>query len=264
MILINKYQNLIEIINRYKKPLIALSGGLDSLFLSYAVSKSASKGCTITLVSDLFSNSEIERAANFSDKFQLRNIKFDIGEKHLKVVANNPKLRCYDCKKLLFSSVKDYAIEYDFDVIFDGTTFDDLDKYRPGLKAKDELGVVSPLALAEITKSELRKLAEHFDLEFAQLPSFSCFATRFPYNAKITKEKVLRVAKAEEFLRKHGFNQVRVRDHNDIARIEVYSADLAKFLGETRAEISQFLKSLGFKYVTLDLDGFISGSMDRE
>ncbi len=145
-------------------------------------------------------------------------------------------------------------------ICFDGTTFDDLGKYRPGLKAKDELGIISPLALTEISKDELREMCRAFNLDFAELPSFSCFATRFPYDEIISLPRLKAVALAEQLLKQVGFRQVRVRVHQNIARLEIYKEDFPEII--TNQKIIKELKNLGFDYITLDLEGFRSGSMD--
>lgn len=260
-ILSNKFHKLISIIGSYKKPLLALSGGLDSSFLTFALSKSSREGKTITAVSELFSDSEIARAKRISEQYGIENIVLNIYGKHIPYIKNNPKDRCYLCKKALFTKIDEYREEHGFDILLDGTTYDDLFKHRPGLKAKDQLGVVSPLAEAEISKDDLREIARHYDLEFADLPSFSCLATRFPYGENLTLDKVIAVEKGEQFLKEKGFSQYRVRSHNGIARIEVLPEDFSRLI-DIKDEIVSTLKDLGFDYVTIDLEGFRSGSMD--
>jgi uncharacterized protein len=263
MTLIQKFNKLIKIIDRYEKPLLALSGGLDSSFLAFALSRSNTTPYSITITSDFFPATEITRAREISQTYKLRHQTLDMSQRHLNIIASNPLDRCYICKKALFGELSEVLKHNGNDVLFDGTTYDDLNKHRPGLKAKEELGVVSPLALAEITKSELREIARMFKLDFAELPSFSCFATRFPYNSQITKKKVKAVCSAEELIKNLGFKQVRVRYHDNIARVEVSKADIPKLIAEDNyIQITNKLKTLGFEYITLDLEGFRSGSMD--
>ena len=260
-----KFDALLACIQHYKKPLLALSGGFDSSFLSYALSKSSVTAETITIISDLFPDSEINRAKEISNKFGIKHSLLDLSELHLKTIKNNQFDRCYTCKKAIFTEIKEFALKNGFDAVFDGTTYDDQFKYRPGIKAKDELGVISPIAITKISKDELREMCRQFKLDFAELPSFSCFATRFPYNDILTIEKINAVAKAEEFLKKKGFHLVRVRYHHEIARIELDKKDIKKLLTpDLSEEIVDKLKELGFEYVTLDLDGFESGSMDKK
>jgi len=259
-----KLDNLIAEIKKYKRPLLALSGGLDSSFLTFAIYKSGVDAATITIKSSLFPDSELNRACSISKEYNLPNIILDLTYSHLSKIQNNPHDRCYICKKMLFSKIKDYAENNDFDVVFDGTTYDDLDKYRPGIKAKDELNVVSPLVISKIAKDELRGISRFYELEFSELPSFSCFATRFPYNYNITVNQIKSVASAEKFIKECGFSQVRVRCHDDIARIELSIDELGKIIEKSnREKIVKKLDGLGFKYVTIDLQGFNSGSMDK-
>lgn len=258
-----KFDQLIRIIQRYKKPLLALSGGLDSSFMTFAMHKSAVNAETITLVSDLFPDSEINRAKQISNRFKIKHTLLDLSDLHLDTIRQNPQNRCYICKKTLFKTIISYATNNGFDAVFDGTTYDDQFQYRPGIKAKDELGVISPIAEAQISKEEIRQISRHFNLEFAELPSFSCFATRFPYDETLTRDKIRAVASAEEFFKEKGFQQVRVRSHQGIARIEVNKADFKNILeSDLNHIIVETLMQLGFDYVTLDLAGFRSGSMD--
>ena len=260
----NKYEKLLEIINKYQKPLLALSGGLDSSFLSYAIKNSGANGQTITIKSPFFPNAEIERAQNIAKQFGLPNHLIDLGSLHLKILKNNHIHRCYYCKRENFGKIIEYANSNDFDVVFDGTIHDDSFVYRPGMKAIKEHGVVSPLQMAELSKMEIRELCREFNLDFAELPSFSCFATRFPYNEELTLEKVKRVNQAEKFMHGLGFIQFRVRSHNNIARIEIDLENINKFVEPNFMKIiTKKFKQLGFDYVTLDLEGFRSGSMDE-
>lgn len=259
-----KFNALVSYLKRYKKPLLALSGGLDSSFLAFALSKTNTLAETITLQSSLFPKSELRRASRISHTFDLPHTFIDIENLHLKTIQENPEDRCYICKKVLFEKINSFAKENGFDVVLDGTTYDDQFGYRPGLKAKTELGVVSPIAVMKIRKSEIREICREHRLDFADLPSFSCFATRFPYHTLITAEKIKRVAQAEEFIKEKGFIQVRVRSHGTIARIEVNSEEFSKFLSPAlHLAIVDKLTQLGFTYITLDLAGFKSGSMDK-
>ena len=175
--------------------------------------------------------------------------------------ADNPKDRCYWCKTYLFSSLGSLAKEHHISTIVDGTNFSDIHGYRPGLKALAELGVVSPLKEAQLTKEEIRALSEQEGLPTWNKPSFACLATRFPYGSRITEEKLRAVEAAEQFLFDLGFPQFRVRCHGDMARIEVLPEQLSKLLDNREPVVSRF-KELGFDYVTMDLEGFRSGSMD--
>ncbi len=258
-----KYQRLLKFIQNYRKPLLALSGGLDSSFLAYSIKESGVNGESITLKSPFFPDSEILRAINIAKNTGLNNFLIDIGKKHLQLIETNPTDRCYVCKKENFTTISKYARENNFDVVFDGTTFDDSFSYRPGLKAIEELGIKSPIKEAQISKNEIRQLCRSFNLSFAELPSFSCFATRFPYYEKLTSKKIEQVKKAELFFHQQGFKKIRVRSHNNLARIEIDLPDMKKFNDpKLQKVIIKKLKNLGFDYITLDLEGFRSGSMD--
>ena len=176
-------------------------------------------------------------------------------------IKNNPVDRCYLCKKYLFSSLKEVAKELNVATILEGTNEDDLHVYRPGIKALGELGIKSPLAEAKFTKSEVRKLAEKYDISVANRPSTPCLATRFPYGTELSYESMRKVEEAEEYLRSLDLYNVRVRLHDDIGRIEVDDEGLETVI-LNKKDIISFFKSRGIEYVTIDLEGFRSGSMD--
>ena len=175
--------------------------------------------------------------------------------------AKNPTNRCYFCKSTLYSDLAEMAREKGFQCVIDGANKDDEGDHRPGRKAAKELGVVSPLVLAGMGKAEVRELAKHLGLSTWDKPALACLSSRFPYGQEITPEKLAQVATAEEFLRSRGYEQVRVRHHGEIARLEVGSEELERAFAE-REGISAELKTAGFLYVTLDLDGYRSGSLN--
>jgi uncharacterized protein len=175
--------------------------------------------------------------------------------------ANNPANRCYFCKSTLYSNLNALAQEKGYACVVDGANKDDEGDYRPGRKAAKELDVVSPLAMAGLSKAEVRELARHLELPTWDKPALACLSSRFPYGQEITAEKLAQVARAEEFLRRQGYKQARVRHHGEIARLEVGPAELERAFGE-REEISTELKAAGFLYVTLDLAGYKSGSLN--
>jgi uncharacterized protein len=179
-------------------------------------------------------------------------------------VAANPKDRCYHCKKLEFSSIIAAAGERGIGVVLDGSNMDDLGDYRPGLKALEELGVVSPLREAGLGKKEIRELSRRFGLPTWDKPAFACLASRIPYGERIDREKLSRVEKAEDYLRARGFRQFRVRSHGDIARIEAAREERSKFFSEELLdEVSAALKSFGFLYAAFELEGYRMGSLNR-
>ena len=177
-------------------------------------------------------------------------------------IINNEKDRCYHCKSHLFNQAIELKDELGYGYVIDGTNTDDHKVYRPGLMALKNLGVVSPLNMAGFSKEMVRKLAAELGISVAKRPSAPCLLTRFPYGTKISPAKLDRIEKAEAFIRNLGFIKFRVRDHANIARIELEPADFVKFIDKKDRVIKE-LKKLGFSYVTLDLEGFRSGSMDE-
>ena len=177
-------------------------------------------------------------------------------------ILQNPPDRCYRCKKLLFESLLDFAEKNGLKTAADGTNFDDLSEYRPGLRALKELGIHSPLAEAGLTKEEVRRLAAEYGLRVSRKPSSPCMATRLPYGDRLTPEKLHQAAEGETLLKQKGFPVNRVRIHGNLARVEIPKGEFSRFL-EQAEEITAELKALGILYVTLDLQGFRSGSMDE-
>lgn len=174
---------------------------------------------------------------------------------------DNPVKRCYYCKKALYTKMLDFAREMGAGVLLEGSNEDDLHVYRPGLQAVKELGVISPLAECGVTKAEVRKLAAEYEIPVADRPSAPCLATRLPYGTEIDLELLKRIDEAENYLKKFGWKNVRLRVHGEVTRLEV-DAEVFSEVVEHREEIIEYLKNQGFKYVTLDLEGFRSGSMD--
>lgn len=241
---------------------VAFSGGVDSTFLLYEACKVlGDKAVAVTMKLNSVPAREIEEAKNFCTSRGIRQVIVERDQFAAPGFADNPKDRCYWCKTYLFSSLGELAKEHQIAYIIDGTNFSDTKGYRPGLKALAELGVVSPLKEAALTKEEIRLLSEKEGLPTWNKPSFACLATRFPYGTRITEEKLRAVEAAEQLLFDLGFTQFRVRCHGDIARIEVLPAQLPKLVANREAVIAR-LHALGFRYVTMDLEGFRSGSMD--
>lgn len=241
---------------------VAFSGGVDSTFLLHEASKVlGDQAVAVTMKLNSVPAREIEEAKDFCTSRGIRQVIVERDQFAAPGFADNPKDRCYWCKTYLFSSLGELAKEHQIAYIIDGTNFSDTKGYRPGLKALAELGVVSPLKEAALTKEEIRILSEKEGLPTWNKPSFACLATRFPYGTKITEEKLRAVEAAEQLLFDLGFPQFRVRCHGDIARIEVLPAQLQKLVANREAVIAR-LHTLGFRYVTMDLEGFRSGSMD--
>ncbi len=239
---------------------VAFSSGVDSTFLlKVAHDELGEKVLAITANSNFFPRREIDEAKNFCEREKIRQIIFNAND--LKEIENNPPNRCYLCKKNIFAQIKKIAAENKIFHVAEGSNMDDNNDYRPGMKAIAELEIKSPLRTAELYKNEIRELSRKLNLPTADKPSFACLASRFVYGEKITPEKLLQVEKAEEFLREKNFKQFRVRIHGNLARIEILPTDFEKIL-PVREEIVKNLKNFGFDYVSLDLQGYRTGSMN--
>lgn len=254
-------EDLCNSIKSHESALVALSGGVDSSVVA-AIAKRAlgDNAVAVTVDNGLLGIGDLERASNVAADVGIRHLLIDASPLSLPEVKRNDPERCYHCKKLIFKRLKSLAEELRLRVVMDGTNASDLKEYRPGIKALQEFGTVSPLE--RLTKKEIRELARELGLQVANTPSSACLLTRFPYHTDITHEMLERVRKAEAIFKSFSFAQVRVRDHGGIARIEVEKEDYARVL-EQAESLSEILQTLGFTYVTLDLQGFQSGSMDR-
>lgn len=247
--------------------MVAFSGGVDSsLLLKTAVLAAAVTGkkvYAVTMQTRLHPMREIEEAKSICAETRAEHLVIPADELQEAGIMDNPKERCYLCKKHLFTKMKEKAAQMGISVILEGTNEDDLHVYRPGIKALRELQIISPLAETGFTKKEVRELAAEYGLKEAAKPSTPCLATRFPYGTKLSYEKMKSVEEGEAFLKKFGLHNVRIRVYDRLARIEVDEDAFAEFL-VYRKEIISCLKELGFVYITLDLEGFRSGSMDLE
>lgn len=261
-----KQQLLKEICELTKEDLVlAFSGGVDSSLLLKICCEAAKENGTnvyaVTVHTELHPMKDLEIAVAVAKEAGARHLVVRIDELKEAGIEYNPEDRCYLCKKLLFSRLKEKAEELHAGHIVEGTNEDDLHVYRPGIRALRELGILSPLAQTGFTKQEVRKLAEEYGVSVANRPSTPCMATRFPYGAKLDYDSMRRVEQGEEWIRSLGFYNVRIRVHGGIARIEI-DIDQMPLLLEKKEEIISKLKELGYDYITLDLEGFRSGSMD--
>lgn len=246
---------------------VAFSGGVDSSLLLKLTCEAAKKHGTtvfaVTFDTWLHPKADAEIAARVAAECGAVHVILPVDERAVPELMNNPVDRCYLCKRHLFLSLKKWAAERGITCLLEGTNLDDTKVWRPGRKALAELGIISPLAECEITKQEIRQMSADLGLSVAERPSTPCMATRLPYGAKLDAEILQRLESGEAWMRAQGFSQVRLRFHEPILRIEVLPGDFEKMV-EVSAEVAAYMKNLGFLYVTLDLEGFRSGSMDVE
>jgi uncharacterized protein len=260
-----KYDRLKAVLQELGSALVAFSGGVDSTFLvKVAQDVLGDRVFAVIARSESYPEKETQEAIDLAKKLNIRFKVIRTRELDNPDFSNNPPDRCYHCKTELFSQLKDIADKEGLSFVLDGSNFDDTDDYRPGLQACEELGIRSPLKEVEMSKDEIRILSKQMNLLTWNKPSMACLASRFPYNTEIDKISLERVAKAEEYLRSLGFSQVRVRHHDQIARVEVEVEALQKLVEPSlRAKIVENLKRLGYTYVTLDLAGYRTGSMNE-
>lgn len=260
-----KYNCLKNRIASEGKAAVAFSGGVDSVFLLYAAWEALGDGVLALTVSlHATPERELHEAEAFCRKQGIRHRVETIDEFTIEGFADNPPDRCYLCKRELFRRMQKAAREEGAGVLMEGSNLDDQGDYRPGLRALSELGIRSPLKEAGFTKAEIREMSKKLGLETFDKPSMACLASRFAYGEKITPGKMKMVEQAEEYLAELGFVQRRVRMHGDLARIELLPDDILRIMEEERYQkVQKRLAELGFSYVTLDLKGFESGSMNK-
>lgn len=241
---------------------VAFSGGVDSTFLlKVAHDVLGEKAVAVTAAGVFVPKSEVDEAKKFCADNNIRQIIFKADVLSIKGVAENPVDRCYLCKRGLFTNIKELAASNELAYIVEGSNMDDTGDYRPGMKALAELEIKSPLRVAELYKSEIREISKTMNLPTADKPSMACLATRFVYGERLTVEGLAMVEVAEEFLRSVGFEQLRVRVHGKLARIEILPADFPELM-KIRQDVTVKFKSIGFDYVALDLQGYRTGSMN--
>lgn len=259
----DKLLALQDYLKQYNNAVIAFSGGVDSTFLAKAAKEVyGDKLLLITATSSTYPFYELEEAKTISNLLGINHRIIVSEELDIPGYSDNPPDRCYYCKNELFSKIKFIAEQEGFEVVFDGTNADELNDFRPGLKAKTELGVISPLAETGLTKKDIRFYSVKYNLPTATKQSYACLASRFPYGEKITKEKLDRVGLAEYELRKLGFSQFRIRSHENLARLEFVEYELEE-AWKKRNKIQVICKTAGFDYVTIDLIGYRTGSMNE-
>ena len=244
---------------------VAFSSGVDSTFLlKVAHNVLGNRAIAVTSKSCSFPERELREAMDFCQREGIEHIVIESEELAIEGFRRNPKNRCYLCKRELFTKIGEVAAERNVAFLAEGSNLDDNGDYRPGLQAVAELGVKSPLRHAELTKKEIRALSKELGLPTWNKQSFACLASRFVYGETISEEKLKMVDKAEQLLLDLGFHQVRVRIHDDMARIEVPPSEFGRLLQEEiRRPVYDTLKDLCFSYVTMDLAGYRSGSMNE-
>ncbi len=263
----DKYNRLLSILSSYGSVAVAFSSGVDSTFLLYAARAALSdKVIAVTASSGVFPKRELNEAVDYCERLGVKHVVVQVNELEIEGFSENPKDRCYICKKELFKGFLKTAEAEGMAVVVEGSNLDDEGDYRPGLRAIAELEIKSPLREAGMTKQDIRDLSQHFGLPTWDKSSFACLASRFPYGENISDKKLDMVDKAEELRMKLGFKQFRGRIHvNDIflARIELLPDDIAKLLTEDiRAKVHEEFRKIGFTYVSLDLFGYRSGNMN--
>lgn len=258
-----KVEILETLLSPYRNVALAFSGGVDSTFLLAVLCKDPDrKVLAVTALSPTHPGREQEEARTIASRFPVEHREIVTDEIHLQAFRENPPDRCYHCKRLLFSLMQEVREKEGYDVLVEGSNQDDLKDFRPGTRALQELGVLSPLLEAGLTKAEIRHVSRRMNLPTWDKPSQACLASRFPYGTPITEEGLKRIDRCEAFLLERVQGSVRVRSCEHTARIEVDPSQFHTLL-EEREAVTAYFRSQGFLYVTLDLQGYRSGSMNE-
>ncbi len=260
-----KLKKLQDIVAGMEKVLVAFSGGVDSTFLLRAAKDVLGNNVTaVTAAALIYPEDETEDAFALAESLGVRCLRVEPDVLSHETFTSNPPDRCYWCKKGLFESFIGLARQEGLHCVIEGTNYDDLGDYRPGMRALAELGIRSPLREAGLTKAEIRALSHELGLPTWNKPSYACLASRFPYGSHISREALIKVGRAEKAVRQLGITQVRVRHYGDTARIEVLPEDVPLLCKQDhRRKIVLELKRLGYTYVTIDLEGYRTGSMNE-
>lgn len=253
---------LIKFLQQYKNPAIAFSGGVDSSLLLAACKAAGVSVKPIMADSSVVPNFEKQDALHIAKEVNFPLIILNYNPLQNEQFCVNNSRRCYYCKKKLMDAILVKAQALGCDIVLDGTNADDVGDYRPGMQALQELGIVSPLLICGFTKAEVRQLASKYSLSVAHKPAYACLASRIAYGDRITGTKLRMIEQAEDGLRALGLQNVRVRCHGEIARIEVIPEEIALIATTYRQQVLQLVREAGFLFVTLDLQGYRTGSMN--
>lgn len=258
-----KYNELIKYLKSLGRVVLAFSGGVDSTFLLKASKEALGNNIkAVTILSPYIPKWEIKEAQELVKKLEVEHqiIEAPI----IDSIRFNPENRCYLCKNAVFNMILSAAKKQGYDYVIDGTNYDDIKDYRPGLKALKELDIKSPLLKCKLTKEEIRSYSKELGLSTWNKPPYACLLTRIPYGSELKEEYFEKIENAEKYMMSIGFRAIRVRCHGDLARIEVNKSDRNKLFDEKLLDIiSQKIKGFGFKYVTLDLEGYRMGSFNE-
>jgi len=259
----DKYEELKRVIKRYSSAVIAFSGGIDSSLVAFVAAEVlGSKALAVTSGSASLKRADLNLAETLGSAWGINHEVIVTDELSKPDYRSNPVNRCFHCKTSLYSSLAEICKGKNIEVILNGTNTDDLGDHRPGLIAADNYQVCSPLVEAGFTKADVRSLANELGLKNANKPQSACLSSRFPYGTSINEDLLSQVEQSESVLEMLGFTQFRVRHHGELARIEVIETEFNKAM-EYRAEIDEGLRRAGYKYISLDLTGFRSGSLNE-
>ena len=259
-----RYKRLLSILKSLDSAVVACSGGVDSTLLIKAAKDSNINALAVTGKSPTIPSADLNEAIAMASEIGLPHRIIQTSEMQRREFRENTLERCFFCKDTLFGELKNLALKEGYQWVVEGSNLDDLKDYRPGLRARDLHGVRSPLIEAGLAKEDIREISRALGLKTWNRPASPCLSSRFPYGLPITEGELKMVEEAESFLGALGFRGLRVRHHGDLARIEVGAEDIERFFDpELRLKVVSHLRGLGYKYISLDLEGFKSGKLNR-